>query len=280
MFAFQLISSALDNVGEGVLIGDLSTPPPFLIQIDTFLTFSAVPSDVFVLDTSQSIGNVSLRMQTATIDVVAGQFGVSIDNISKFAIITLNDIAFSGLGSALNGFDSESPNVLIAENCVGVDTTPTNYWSKYNDSATQTTPIVLPNAVETKITCDGVAGVERHFPSTITDLWDTTANKIKLDELPIGRPITVMIDMSIDVNQSPATISLFGRGLDTVQTIFNADTIAINRKNAEIPIQKWMFVDVVDADLQANGIELFLRIDDPGTATGTAKINYILPKRG
>jgi hypothetical protein len=289
LFGVELSDVALDNVSGGFLFGGPSLPAPFFVVVDTFLTFNSIPSDsVFIFDTSQSIGGLTLRMSTVTLDVNGGQFGIDIDDISKFGLVVLNDVAFTGAGDALSGFDSESPNVFIAENCTGVIVTPTNYWAKYKDQATQTTPIVLPNATETKITCDGVAGMVKHFPSTITDLWDTTANKIiftrpgppPVAEVSIGRSITVIIDVSIDVNQSPATISLFGRGLDTAQTIFNADTIAINRKNAEISIQKWMFVDVVDADLQANGIELFLRIDDPGTAAGTAKINYILAKRG
>jgi hypothetical protein len=281
-FLIELDGFAIvSTVNGGLKIGAPTNPSAILISINDIFTVAAPTAggNLFDIDTTIPVGT-SITMSNMGLTSAAGFYGVNITNIANVAGVNIKSSSFNGAGEAVNGFNAESPNVTIAEDCSGVITTPVMYWAKYQDDATQTTPIVLPNAADTKLTCDGVAGIEKHLPSTITDLWDTTANKIRLDDLPVGRSLTVIINMTINVNQNTTTVSLFGKGLDTAQTIFNADTVAVNRKNAEVEVEKWLFVDVVDSDLQTNGIELFLRIDDPATATGTVKVNHILPKRG
>lgn len=281
-FLIELDGFAIvSTVNGGLKIGAPTNPSAIVISINDIFTVAAptVGGNLFDIDTTIPVGT-NITMSNMALTSAAGFYGVNITNIANVAGVNIKSSSFNGAGEAVNGFNAESPNVTIAEDCSGVITTPVMYWAKYKDDATQTTPIVLPNAVDTKLTCDGVAGIEKHLPSTITDLWDTTANKIRLNDLPVGRSLTVIINMTINVNQNATTVSLFGVGLDVAATVFNADTLAINRKNAEVSIEKRMFVDVVSADLQANGIELFLRIDDPATATGTVKVNYILPKRG
>jgi hypothetical protein len=253
-----------------------------LITVDRFFNFTepAVGGNIFDIDTSVPVFP-GISMSNMSVVSKSGFYGINVTNIANVGGLNIKSSDFSGTGEAINGFTGESPNVTIAEDCGGVITTPVIYWARYKDQATQTTPIALPNAAQTKLTNDGLAGIEKHLPSEITDLWDTVANKIRLVDIPVGKSLTVIIDLSINVNQNSTTISLFGKGLDPAATIFNADTIAINRKNSDVVVQKWLFIDVVSADLQANGVELFLRIDDPvATATGTVKVNYILPKRG
>jgi len=281
-FGFQLNNIGIDNIrNSGIKIGDALTSGVVICIIDSFFMLSPINDDVLKFDLTQPTQMSSIEIKGTTGIITSPTFsGVNITDISKVSSTLIKETAFLGGGSPLFGFDSESPNVTISEDCRGVIPTPTNYWASYKDLATQTTPIVLPNAAQTKITNDGLGGIEKHLPSTITDLWDTVASKVRLTDIPLGRSLTVIIEMDIDISQNNTTISLYG-----IQAgggaMFPGDTIVVARKNAPVSVIKWMFIDVVDASLQTNGLELFLRIDDPPvTADGTVKINNIIVKRG
>jgi hypothetical protein len=248
------------------------------------LIFTSEPNtsgDNIVMDTTQPSG-LSVIYDTAIIPSKLGYNGLTITDKTNITIFEMRSVSFNGSGDGLVGLEGTDPNVFIDESCTGVIPTPTHYWARYHDNATTVTPIPLPNNTQTKITSDGlgVGLIERSLPSTITDLWDIVLNKVLLSDINIGRPILFTVSGFINVTQNNTTVDLRGIGLDTAQTPFFADTISVAAKNQPIYIEKPIYIDVKDADLQANGVEVFLTILDPLTATGTFEVDHVTIRRG
>jgi len=67
----------------------------------------------------------------------------------------------------------------------------------YTDAATQTTPInyTAPDAIE--IPCDGLGAytVTAYKPLNVTNLWNTTTNRIDLSELNLGDEFTLCVEL-------------------------------------------------------------------------------------
>ena len=74
-------------------------------------------------------------------------------------------------------------------------------YMSYNDSATQTTPILYTAPNPLKITCDGLGQfTQKTFkPLNITELYNTTTNQFIFTDLAIGDQLLIRIDLSVDV---------------------------------------------------------------------------------
>lgn len=98
-------------------------------------------------------------------------------------------------------------------------------YAVYNDSATETTKIVALADTWTKLTCDGLKGGTNvdHLPDNVTRLWDTTNNKVVLNELDNANYVIVRLQLKVVPAVNESVISL--RVNWTTQSNFQFDLV-------------------------------------------------------
>jgi len=75
-------------------------------------------------------------------------------------------------------------------------------WVDYNDTATQSTPLVVVPNVAKKLTNDGLGQyTNRVYQSKyITDIWNTSTNQLSFSEFQIGDTVDFRIEFDITTN--------------------------------------------------------------------------------
>lgn len=83
-------------------------------------------------------------------------------------------------------------------------------YAVYNDTVTETTKIQAAAGTWTNITSDGLgAGTNiQHLPDGVTRLWDTTTNKIVLNELSNENYVVVRLQLKVKPLVNESVISL------------------------------------------------------------------------
>ena len=88
-------------------------------------------------------------------------------------------------------------NFQAAKNEIEALQTRTGY-ADYNDVTTQTTPISPVVSTWTKLTNDKAgANTRLRLPAGVTDLWNSTTNRMVLTELPVDSIIDARIDLVV-----------------------------------------------------------------------------------
>ena len=268
-----------DNIrNKGLKMGNATYPPFILFEASSFFQFNEITNGDHSIEIDTTLSPVVnvINVLSSNAQSSATFACLSVSDISKVLNTLIKQTNFTGSGQALDGFDGESGGVIVAD-CTGVINTPTTPYIEYKDLATQAAPIALAFNVDTKLTNDGLNGIDKHVPSTITELWDVVSNKIVLSDIPLGRLVSVVVSLRINTTQRPTVINLFGKGLDGPATIFNSDSMNINRSGVYISVEKTLFIKVSTVGIQTNGVEIKLNLSDPLTSSGLVHVDRIMP---
>lgn len=144
-----------------------------------------------------------------------------------------------------------------------------NGFFDYNDAATAITPIsITGGAGAVKLTNDELGPFTNKLftPTTVTDVWDATANEFDWSELNLGDQVGVRIDIEVTTTSPNQNVRVFmriaiGSGNEYEIEWFNT---AIKSAGAN-RITRYNQIYMGDTDTQGNTAEF--QIESDGNAT-------------
>lgn len=137
----------------------------------------------------------------------------------------------------------------------------------YNDTATTATPITLTAATPAKLTNDKLGSFTNttYLPDTVTDLWDTTAQRLDFTELALGDKVLMRIDVSV-VTASPDTDIIMSLDLAIGGTPYSLTVLRNSFKSSgTYPIVAVFPIYMGDTNTKSNPGEIIMEADKNST---------------
>lgn len=165
-----------------------------------------------------SVEDEKLRTKKSTLGSVSyfGYGGYIINNDSNFHFYTPSEDGGSQFVidnkslTTLRTYTLQDNNGVLAHLD---DTKSSNVFGffDYNDSATATTPINVPNnGTFVYLTNDGLGAFtnKNYPPSGITDVWNATTNTFDFSQLPLGSKMDYRLDLEITTNSNNQEVNV------------------------------------------------------------------------
>lgn len=137
-------------------------------------------------------------------------------------------------------------------------------FADYADLNTQSNPLALVAGVWTKITNDGAAYSVKKPPANVSDLWDSVNNKVKLENVEIGRGVRIRAVLCLK-SDSPATTQniflklLFDNGSYSWETVVKG-TVFNGSDYEEHTMELSAYVG--SEDIVNNGLEILAKAEN------------------
>lgn len=156
---------------------------------------------------------------------------------------------------------------------------PADLWDigffNYNDTATATTPIVIPaTSAWVALTNDELGSFtnKTYSPSGVTDVWDAATGKFDFTELSLGDQVEIRLDMDFTTsvaNQEYDVALNMAQSPGTPYDLFFVSDMQIKTSGTVNKVFIWMGIYMGDANTLDNSAQFRVR----SASAGTVKVN-------